>query len=194
MRLSTIGGCRTFLDVRAWRSPDLILVVAGPFSDEPSPGRAATGRKSQARGSPTKRLSKRSLLKQRRAGYRPPAWTRELDDDGRTDRTARRIEQLRRDGGDSGRPRRWAVAQKGPAAGARFADIDQITVGPRSSRETPSFLPRFLVCIIVIRSSRIGRWTFGLAGFPRRGALREFPCQCDFEIVAVVIDAVRDFE
>ena len=48
--------------------------------------------------SPTKRLSKRYLLKQTQAGYRPPALRRILDTSGRSDGAARRDEQLRRKG------------------------------------------------------------------------------------------------
>ena len=66
--------------VRKWsRLPDQLSVIAGPFSGWQIPFMAFRRHSSRSRIVPTKRLSKHSLLKQRRAGYRPPALTRILD-------------------------------------------------------------------------------------------------------------------
>lgn len=77
--MTSIGDRRTFFLDLAWRLPDLLLVIAGPFREPRLAGMAYGRGRPIAHFGPTKHLSKPYLFKQREAGYRPPAWTRILD-------------------------------------------------------------------------------------------------------------------
>lgn len=77
--MATIGDRRTFFRDLAWRLPDLLLVIAGPFQESLRVEMANRSLNRTAAFELTKHLSKPSLFKQSRAGYRPPAGTRILD-------------------------------------------------------------------------------------------------------------------
>ena len=99
---STLGARRTFFTSTAWRLPDRILVIAGPFQKDHSRKMARKSQQLTAVVCLTKRLSKHSLLKQSEAGYRPSALTRILNETNeRTDGAARRNIQLRNKGAGS---------------------------------------------------------------------------------------------
>lgn len=61
----SIGDRRTFFLIAHWWLPDQLLVVAGPFSIGQLGSMASLSHKESILVLPTKRLSKRYLLKQR---------------------------------------------------------------------------------------------------------------------------------
>ncbi len=146
----SIGDRRTFFPEMAWRLPDPLLVIAGPFSECRVWLMASRRQPSGSRISLTKRLSKHSLLKQRRAGYGPPAWTRKLDrPNGPAERSVS-IEQLRnRQRSDS--RQRSAVGRKGPprarrpiaGAGDRKGSGRRSEIDPPHGWGQPKSPPRF---------------------------------------------------
>jgi hypothetical protein len=75
----TIGNRRTFLIAGYRQLPDLLSAIAGPFWEGWLRCLACFSQKESVLFSLTKRLSKPYLLKQRVAGYRPPAGTRKLN-------------------------------------------------------------------------------------------------------------------
>jgi hypothetical protein len=87
-----------FSPIEHWRLPDTTLVLAGCFSIRMNGHAASVSHDQTFQRRPTKRSSKHSLLKQRRAGYRPSALTRIVDDSGRTDGAVLKTIPLRRRG------------------------------------------------------------------------------------------------
>ena len=106
-----IGDRRTFFLKSAWWLPDLLLVIAGPFAEWLFLGMACRCQIPASRFCLTKRLSKPSLLKQRRAGYRPPARTRILDEPNGLPEQSVSRRQLRNEGEHSDRQQRLAVGK-----------------------------------------------------------------------------------
>ena len=94
----TIGDRRIIFQIPCWWLPDVKLVNAGCFPIRID-GRAASASHQQTiQLCPTKHLSKHSLLKQRRAGYRPSALTKIVNDSGRTGGAVLKTNPLRRRG------------------------------------------------------------------------------------------------
>ena len=114
MRPVTIGDCRMFFQFQCWWLPDTKLVVAGCFRKVSIQRVASASPRNGHRLDLTKRLSKHSLLKQRRAGYRPSALTRIVNDEGRTGGAALKEILLRRKRRRIDRNRREAVVKKVP--------------------------------------------------------------------------------
>ena len=101
MKTVTIGDCRMFFQFQCWWLPDTKLVVAGCFRKVSIQRVASASPRNGHRLDLTKRLSKHSLLKQRRAGYRPPALTRIIDDPGGTGGAVLKTIPLRGEGAGS---------------------------------------------------------------------------------------------
>lgn len=96
MTPATIGDRRMFFQPRCWWLPDAVLVVAGCFCNVTIRLMASVSPRNGHQTCPTKHVSKHSMFKQRRAGYRPPALTRILDDSSRTGGAVLKIIQLKR--------------------------------------------------------------------------------------------------
>ena len=134
MKPVTIGDCRMFFQLQCWWLPDTKLVVAGCFRKVSIQRVASASPRNGHRLDLTKRLSKHSLLKQRRTGYRPSALTRIVDDSGRTGGAVLKTIPLRRKGAGSIAIEAWrkvemfrrATADRSPAqATERGAGGDQ---------------------------------------------------------------------
>ena len=152
MKPVTIGDCRMFFQLQCWWLPDTKLVVAGCFRKVSIQRVASASPRIGHRLDLTKRLSKHSLLKQRRTGYRPSALTRIVNDEGRTGGAVLKTIRLRRKRRRIDRSRRKAVGRKGPprdrrpiaGTGDRKGSARRSEIDPRHGLGKPKSLPHFM--------------------------------------------------
>ena len=152
MTPAPIGDCRMFFQFQCWWLPDTKLVVAGCFRKVSIQRVAAASPRNGHRLDLTKRLSKHSLLKQRRTGYRPSALTRIIDDyrqDRRSGPEDNSTQEKRR---MIDRSRRLAAGRKVPpldrrpiaGTGDRQGSGRRSEIDPQHGLGQPKSLPHFM--------------------------------------------------
>ena len=114
--LETVPATFSAFQFQCWWLPDAKLVVAGCFRKVTIQRVASVSPRNGHRLDLTKRLSKHSLLKQSRTGYRPSALTRIVNEPRRTGGAVLKEILLRRKRRRIDRSRGEAVVRKGSAA------------------------------------------------------------------------------
>ena len=127
-------------------------MIAGPFSEWLIQFTASRRHFSPSCIVSTRRLSKHSLLKQRRTGYRPSALTRIVNDEGRTGGAVLKTILLRRKRRRIDRSRCEAVVKKVPprdrrpiaGTGDRKRSGRRSEIDPQHGLGQPKSLPHFM--------------------------------------------------
>ena len=151
MKPVTIGDGRMFFLFQCWWLPDTKLVVAGCFRKVSIQRVASASPRNGHRLVLTKRLSKHFLLKQSRAGYRPSALIRIVNDSGGTGGAVLKTIRLRRKRRRIDRHRSLAEGRKVPprdrraiaGTGGRKESGRRSEIDPQHGLGQPKTLPHF---------------------------------------------------